>query len=574
MMILKISNYVIAKQRRWIAMFRKILFILLCLLFVSIPVYAGTNYFYDPSCATPGDGTGGDCDDADGDDAFDNIADFEAVAVAGDVLWMRNAQTELFAADLTLTKDGTAIAPIYMINWPRAAKTINADWTNGSTTVDNVDSNDIDREQHMARFVAGPDGFHYLITKITDSNTFIIDRPYAGTTAANENTDIQADDLPRGATKPADPNSWDSDGDDLPTWDGQSNAIKLNVDNAEWRVIYGINVIAFHDTTYGMATSDNSTPLNIVRALFHQTINENIWDFRGAGFYLDQVVFTGDAGNDNAQNGLTVYSTKAQISITNSAFYAMGKFGIRLVTQIPYLYLENFNNGVEVANDSSDIYLDIAGFSHIVYGRDVKLGGTNGYIEIAYPTTQTLSSVIRLVNYGKVLGAYKEWMYPVGTLEKMAVTSTNANKKLSDNVIEITPYTANTYKYKEIDWKNKVFESRKTYDAGTYNVKVWIYNDTGNTLNDTTFSDDILMRCRAEAGSYGDATTEYSGMPWIYSDEIDIEDAAVGGDDWDYLQCDSVVVDVSGSKIYCEVLVSTYDAGADPILIDPQTSNP
>ena len=153
-----------------------------------------------------------------------------------------------------------------------------------------------------------------------------------------------------------------------------------------------------------------------------------------------------------------------------------------------------------------------------------------------------------------------------------AATGVTPNKKLSDNVIEITPETAVTNQFKEIEQKVKVYESRKTYAAGTYNIKIWIYNDTGNTLNDTTFSDDILMRCRAEAGSYGDATTEYVSMPWTYSDEIDILDAA-DADDWDYLQCDSVVVD-QASKIYCEVLISTYDAGADNIFIDPSTSNP
>ena len=81
------------------------------------------------------------------------------------------------------------------------------------------------------------------------------------------------------------------------------------------------------------------------------------------------------------------------------------------------------------------------------------------------------------------------------------------------------------------------------------------------------------MRCRAEAGNYGDATTEYVSMPWTYSDEIDILDAA-DADDWDYLQCDSVVVDQDGTKIYCEILVSTYDGEADVILIDPESSNP
>jgi len=34
------------------------------------------------------------------------------------------------------------------------------------------------------------------------------------------------------------------------------------------------------------------------------------------------------------------------------------------------------------------------------------------------------------------------------------------------------------------------------------------------------------------------------------------------------------VVDQTGSKIYCEILVSTFDAESDAIYIDPVTSNP
>lgn len=358
-------------------------------------------------------------------------------------------------------------------------------------------------------------------------------------------------------------------------------------------------------------------------------------------------IFKGFGGaNDNVEIVLNTQGAKFK----NCAIYNMGDHGISIVNAA--LHAENVNIGVETANADDDIFINNGGTS---IARDLKLGGTNGDVDI-YTLGQEEGGLIS-VNHNKVLGAWKRYFYLDGVAEKVAVTGVTPNKKLSDNVIEYTPATASTYEFKEIEQKNKIFESRKTYDAGTYNIKIWIYNDTGNTLNDTTFSDDILMRCRAEAGSYdatnpdssltgqtdiaytdddpdtitdasdgfvaagfqvndkirvygstsndgdytiagvavgvltlvaGDSLTaeiagdttrideiadKYVSMPWTYSDEIDILDAA-DADDWDYLQCDSVVVDVSGSKIYCEVLVSTYDAQADVILIDPQTANP
>jgi len=231
--------------------------------------------------------------------------------------------------------------------------------------------------------------------------------------------------------------------------------------------------------------------------------------------------------------------------------------------------------GVEENNESDDIRISYAEGDQI-WGRDVMLGAANGDVSIEATVPGKLS--VKISNFNKVLGAYKMY-YPGGTAEKIAVTSEAAtNKKLSDNVIEVVPLTAATFDFSPIQWMVKVWESRKTYDAGTYNIKVWILNDTGAALNDdaapTKATEDILMRCRAEAGEYGDATTEYAGMPWIYSDEIDIQIPDPVGSDWDFLQADSVVVDVSGSKIYCEILVSFSDADADEIYIDPQSANP
>jgi hypothetical protein len=255
----------------------------------------------------------------------------------------------------------------------------------------------------------------------------------------------------------------------------------------------------------------------------------------------------------------------------------MGKYGIQTPTISTYYELQNVNLGVEAANLDTDLQFDVYTDGTKATLLDVKLGGTNG--DVNFTTAASRNSPawgVKSVNHNKVLGAYKQWFSGM-VIEKTAVSGATPNKKLSDFVIELIPETTNALYFIDRISKMPVFRSRKTYDAGTYNIKVWIFNATndtnsGQTLNDTTAFDDIFLQCRSEAAGYGDATTEYVSK-WYYSDEIDIEPAA-NADDWDYLQADSVVVDTDGAHIYCEVKVSTYDADADSIFIDPVTVNP
>ena len=556
-------------------MFRKILFTILCLFVLSGSALA-TNYYIDTACANNGLGTwdssGDGCDDDGGgtDGAFNNLRDVIQLGTlsAGDKIWVRRTSSwdEGVAnvnADTNLSVNGTAIAPISLIGYPRASHSVSSsDWTNGSTSVV-IDDADMDREQHLSRWITGPDGFDYLITKITDASNIVIDRPYAGTTSSNDATAvIKADeDYTEAAALEGGEvlTDWGGDADDIPYFDYNDEDYEIRI-NGDFFWVFK-NMI-FRDSTdaKGIFQTTNCSVL-FKSCLFSQATQNDPHFYLDydAVLTIDQCVFDGDTGHAIG------FFRGAVAFVKNSAIYGMvtGFYGTR-----GEVILENVNIGVEAVNSSADINYTLVSK---ITGRDVKLGGTNGYVSIN--TYANNYNSVKFVNYQKVLGAYKEW-YLGGTAEKVAVTSTNANKKLSDNVIEITPNTVNTYQHKEIEQKVKVWESRKTYDAGTYNVKVWIFNDTDDRqLNDTTFSDDICMRCRAEAGNYGDATTEYVSMPWIYSDEIDIAIPA-NADDWDYLQCDSVVVDVSGSKIYCEILVSTFDAEADCIYIDPESSNP
>ena len=558
-------------------MFRKILFILIGLLFLTSPCFA-TNYYVDTNCADNGNGTwdssGDGCDDNGGasDGAWNNIETAMELATftAGDKIWIRRTSSHTMVGDILLADDGDASNPIYFIGYPRASHAVSSsDWVNGDATVV-IDDADMDREQHLGRFITGPDGFDYLITIITDASHIEIDRPYAGANSANDATAvIKADEdyteaaALEGGEVLAD---WGGDADDLIQIDGNSADFAIDINGDYHYAFRNIDFYNFADATYGWGRIYNGRGTYFTGCLWQApNADDPIIEVSTSSAFFDRCIFVGGGA---AQATQYIFITSASVVISNSAIYNCGKYGIYSLGGS--IILNNVNIGVEAANQDDDISLN-RGLK--IYMRDCKLGGTNGDVDLTGANYYDIWQHCPSVNHNKVLGAFKEYYGASAALEKQAVTDTNANKKLSDNVLEVTLSTIDVFSFKEIDAKFKVWESRKTYAAGTYNVKVWIYNDTGNTLNDTAFSDDICMRCRAEAGNYGDATTEYVSGSWVYSDEIDILDAA-DADDWDYLQCDSVVVDQDGTKIYCEILVSTYDGEADVILIDPESSNP
>jgi hypothetical protein len=504
-----------------------------------------TDYYVDTNCANNGDGSwdvsGSGCDDEpDGAGAWNDLFNVieAATYTAGDKIWIRRTAgfDEGVAnknADMDTADDGTPASPLYFIGWPRAADAItSADFTNGSTSVVN-DDNDGDREQHQGRYITGPDGYDYLITDVA-AGTFTIDRPYAGDTALNQAVNVKADEdySSRPAAAQA---TWDGDAHDLPPIDFNNEAYQLVIRDDDYLVFKNIDFKDSSDAV-GIVQLRSAEATTFQGCLFLQSSSNAPVIYINSlqeWMDLDRVIFEGSSVG-GSQRGINA-AGQMRGRITNAAFYNFGDTGLHVGSGSVYagLYLENVNFGVELANDDDDIYM--GSYSQIV-GRDVKLGGTNGDVDMA--TTAERQSVT-FANSQKVLGDWKFW-YVGGTAEQTAVTGATPNKKLSDNVIEITPDTAATHDFDVLGWMNKVYESRKTYDAGTYNIKVWIYNDTGNTLNDTTFSDDILLRCRAEAGEYGDATTEYVSMPWTYSDEIDILDAA-DANDWDFLQADQVM---------------------------------
>jgi hypothetical protein len=98
--------------------------------------------------------------------------------------------------------------------------------------------------------------------------------------------------------------------------------------------------------------------------------------------------------------------------------------------------------------------------------------------------------------------------------------------------------------------------------AAETTFKYWIYNDTGETLNDTNAVEDIFLV--AEYVSAYDDTSEYV-IDRVYSTQIDILNAA-DATDWDYLEVTLTPAVASTVRLY--IMVNKYDPSLY-VYIDP-----
>lgn len=200
---------------------------------------------------------------------------------AGDVVWIRRNVDE--SGDKTTyyspAYDGTPGSPLKFIGWPRTTTSLtSADWTNGSTTVDNVVGATLSRSAHQARYITAPDGSQYLITEIIDSNTLKIEREYTGSTvtgtsgactiqADSDYSTAQAIDDSAWTIKKSD---WNGDSDTLPKigFGTSSYRLDLNLDfNHEFRNIEFLD----SDNTSGIVRTVSSSITYFEGCLFKNT---------------------------------------------------------------------------------------------------------------------------------------------------------------------------------------------------------------------------------------------------------------------------------------------------------------
>ncbi|GAG91754.1 unnamed protein product, partial [marine sediment metagenome] len=224
------------------------------------------------------------------------------------------------------------------------------------------------------------------------------------------------------------------------------------------------------------------------------------------------------------------------------------------------LKLINMNIGIEIANGDDE-------FSFInqgkMFGKDVKLGGANGFIDrVAGISGPLYHMTARIENYQKILGEHRMF-YPGGIAQRAAVAGEVPNKKLSDHVLKITPNLDYTYKYEE--GQCVLFEHEYQLNAGANTIKYWLYNDVGAILNNGDARADIYLV--AEYVDSYDDTSEYT-ITKAYSTEHTIAQAA-DADDWDSLSATMTLA--TASKMRVRLLISYYDLVGD-IFIDPQAT--
>ena len=469
----------------------------------------------------------------------------------GGNLWVRRITDQIPAADINALSFIFDSSTARIIGWPRNSHTINSsDWTQGSPNV-TVDDNNMIYSRHEARYITAPDGEVYMITRVAGTSSIVIDRNYVGDTVTNAEAVIHADDEYDEAQALGDPDidDWNSDPDDM---------ARVNFNNLNRYIIftsapfYDINNVRFENNNkspaiinlnycdmFQMKGCIMSQPTSIFACVY----------MTGSLLTLDRCVYRGRAfGSSNV--GIRG-NTNALVDIKNSAIYNMGGYGIQSVSG----WLSNTNIGVEQENKAADIFLS---YASSIIGKDVKLGGTNGYIARGTSYNNT-KSIVAIENYQKVLGQNKYWPRD-GEHEKVDVSEETPNKKLSDYIIKVSPNISG-YDYKQI-WQEPLFEHEFMASTNTKAYKYWFYNNTGSTLNSYA-KEHIWMEVEyVSAHNDGDYVKTIA-----YSTQTNIAQAA-DADDWDYLEVTGITPAIR-SIVRVRLYVSAYFA-ATFIYIDPK----
>ena len=134
------------------------------------------NFFVDTGLAVDGDGTTTDLAANPGEtgawNSIETAMEYNGFT-PGDKTWIKRDSSYTCAgaaAHILPADDGTPAAPLYFIGWPRQVilniSITQADFTNGSTIIDNVVGITPTRESHIGRYITAPDGEKYMITAV------------------------------------------------------------------------------------------------------------------------------------------------------------------------------------------------------------------------------------------------------------------------------------------------------------------------------------------------------------------------------------------------------------------------
>ena len=519
------------------------------------------NYFVDSTTGSDGDnGTTMDLAWATIDHAVT-----AGSLVGGDVVFVRRIHTETPAALFTMTYDGQAKSPITVTGWPRAADTsiTGGTWTNGNTTVDLITGLSMVRSQHLGRFLTGPDGNDYLITKVVDTNTVLIDREYAGATVTLTNgaATVKADEEwydDMGTEYGFDDSEWAIKETD---WDADSDALAL-VDLSGTAAYWYNNSVAFakvqnfefiNGSTYAMRWTGGKT--SILRGIITSTeAGQVTWYIQNGNYTLDRIISTGN-GIGGAQAAF--YLNYVQALVKNCAGYDLGDTALQCIYS--FVEVENLNLGVEGTCGDADLQVNTMGR---VWGRDVKFGAN--IQEVEQYVGQYGFARCSIENHNKIFGTHKTWTSK-GTLTKTPVVVGSGDPERraagASSVIEVyynlnNGLTSDTEAVEDLN-PSPIFTHEFNVNTTSKSYRYYVQAEGAVT------ADQLWLVC--EYVDVYDGTTTYSYAK-VKSDEAIAQ--RTGADDWSqYLE----VVGIQPAancilriKCYCN-----YYHAANNIYIDP-----
>jgi hypothetical protein len=206
------------------------------------------------------------------------------------------------------------------------------------------------------------------------------------------------------------------------------------------------------------------------------------------------------------------------------AIYNCGAYGSACTGQIDD---DHINIGIEQANAGTDLRfltLSCAG-----RGRNIKLGGTNGYI--ANGTDALPTDFYAIENYNGY-GEHRKFFMGGYSMRQAMPDGADVLKNNFDDVLKIVPnISGGIAKTGDYHLYQKAYEAKfkATTDSKTYSVA--IFNRACGTLNGTTARDHVYIQ--VEYLKVYDDGSEYL-IDTQYSTETSIANAA-SSSDWDTL---------------------------------------
>jgi len=380
---------------------------------------------------------------------------------------------------------------------------------------------------------------------------FLIDREYSGATVTGVNGlfQIEADD-DYALAQAIDDTGWtinkasyNADAHDLAVVDFNDGAFQLYVSGDFYHVFKNIEFKDSADTN-GIVYSLRNVATSFIGCLFKQTTqNTVLCKTLGSFVYFKRVIMEG-SGNGVNQRGLSIVNG-AKVNFIDGAIYNCGSSGLQVEA---LMFFNNLNVGVEIANGDEDIRSNNVSK---MYGRDLSLGGTNGYVFRSFIS----KSVVNIENYQKILGNHKTWFLggeytnvDVGDTDAPSVA--DATGKTTD-LMELLPNVSG-FEFIE-DWAVDVFQGEEDAVNGARTYTLYLQNNMGVTLN-VLAKDDIWLK--AEYVSQHDDDSEYV-VEEAFSTETSIAQRA-DDTDWDSL---SVTVNAAvASKVRLTLYISKYVA--------------